>query len=70
MRILWGRFPRKMISSWVRSKRHKSCPNLTYGRSLKKSLKKYDADIENWHVLSLDRNGWTEVINNIPLVYE
>ena len=47
MRMLWYRLPRKMISSWVCSKRPKGCPNLTYGRYLKKSLKKANVGIEN-----------------------
>ena len=66
----WDLLPRKMISSTVGSERPKGCPNLTYGQFLKKSLKKADVDIENWHVLSLDRDGWRDIINNIPLVYE
>ena len=69
MRMSWDRLPRKVISFWIRSKRPKGCPNLTYGRSPKKSLKKADVDTENWFVLSLDCDGWTNVINNIPLVY-
>ena len=27
IRMPWDRFPRKMISSWVRSKRPKGCPS-------------------------------------------
>ena len=42
MRMLWDRLPRKMIL-----KRPKCYPNLTCGRSLKKSLKKADVDIKN-----------------------
>ena len=34
------RLPRQMISSWVRSKRPKGCPNLNYGRSRKEFFKK------------------------------
>ena len=67
----WDRFPRKMISSWVCSKRPKGYyPNLVYGRSLKKTLNKTDVDTENWHVLFLDRDEWRDIINDIPLVYE
>lgn len=48
---------RKIISSWVCSKRPKSSPNLTYGRSPNKSLKKTDVDNKNCQVLSLDCDG-------------
>ena len=65
MRMPWNRLPRKVMSSWVRSKRPRGCPNLTYGRSLKKSLKKADIDIENWDILALDRDRWRNVIHNI-----
>ena len=37
------------------SKRPKGYPNLTYDRSLQ---------------MSLDRDGWRDIINNIPLVFE
>ena len=40
MRIPWDRLPRKMISSWVRSKSPEGCSDLTYGRFLEKSWKK------------------------------
>ena len=70
MHMPWDRLPRKMISPWVCSKKPKVCPNLTYGGSVKKSLKKSYVDIENWHVLSLDRDGWRDIIDNTPLVYE
>ena len=56
MRIPWDRLPRKMISSWVRSKSPEGCSDLNYGRSLEKSWKKADFDIENWRVLFLDRD--------------
>lgn len=42
MRMPQDRLPRKMIL-----KRPKGYPNLTCGRSLKKSLKKADVDIKN-----------------------
>ena len=70
MRMPWDYLPRKVISSWIRSKRPKGYPNLTYGWSQKKSLEKADINSENWHVLFLDHDGWRDVINNIPLVYE
>ena len=68
---MWrDRFPRKMISSRICSKRPKCCPKLTYGWSLKKCLKKADVDTENWHVLLLDCDGWRDVINNMLWCYQ
>ena len=69
MRMPWDRLPRKMITSWVRSKRPFGCPKLTYGRSLKKSLNKAGVETENWYNLSLDRDGWRNIIDNVPLIY-
>ena len=62
--------PIKMISSRICSKRPKCCPKLTYGWSLKKSLKKADVDTENWHVFPLDWYAWRDVINNILWCYQ
>ena len=39
-RISYDRLPRKMLSSWVPSKRPKGAPEFTYGRGLFKALEK------------------------------
>ena len=70
MRMPWNRLPNKMISSWVRAKRPRGCPSLTYGRSLKKSLLKAGVELENWTVLCQDRAGWRNIINSIPSRYQ
>ena len=70
MRMPWNRLPNKMISSWVRAKRPRGCPSLTYGRSLKKSLLKAGVEMENWTVLCQDRAGWRNIINSIPSRYQ
>ena len=43
-RMPYRRLPRKMLSSWVRSKRPRGAPQFTYGRMLRKSLKKADTE--------------------------
>ena len=55
IRMPWSRLPRKMLSSWVRSKRPIGAPKFTYGRSLYKALKKADIDVDFWHELAMDR---------------
>ena len=55
-RILWNHLPRKMLTSWVCFPRPRGCPKMTYGRSLKKSLKKSEMNIETWQELALDRS--------------
>ena len=62
--------PRKMISSRICSKRPKCCPKLTYGWSLKISLKKAYVHTENWHVLPLNWDAWRDVINNVLWCYQ
>ena len=58
VRMPWNRLPRKLLSCWVRSKRPRGCPKYTYGRSLKKCLRKADIDPETWHVTALNRSKW------------
>ena len=57
------RLPRKMLSCWVNNKRPRGAPQMTYGRSLKKSLKKAKIPSTNWHELAQDRAKWRELIN-------
>ena len=40
---------------------------MIYGRSLKKSLKTSEMNIETWHQLALDRSAWKNVIENLKL---
>ena len=63
----WNRLPRKMLTSWIRSPRPRTCPKMTYGRSLKKSLKNSEINIETWHKLALDRSAWKNVIENLKV---
>ena len=58
---------RKMLTSWVHCPRPRGCPKMTYGCSLKKSLKMYEINIETWHKLALDRSAWKDVIENLKV---
>ena len=67
-RMPWNRLPRKMLTSWVRSPRPRSCPKMTYGRLLKKSFKRSsEINIETCHKLALDRSGWKNIIENLKV---
>jgi hypothetical protein len=52
------RLPRKMLSSWVRAKRPRGAPQLTYGRMLRKSMKKLQIDPMTWGATAQDRVKW------------
>ena len=60
-----NRLPRKMISSWVSAKRPRGSPEMTYGRSFYKALKKANITKENWFDLAMDRDKWRDAYNNI-----
>ena len=64
-RMPWSRLPRKMMSSWVRSKRPRGAPRYTYGRSLFKTLKKAGIDAKQWHVLANDKLRWRNIVNSL-----
>ena len=66
-RMPWNSLPRKMYTSWVRSPRPRGCPKMTYGRSLKKSLKKSEINIETLHEHALDRSAWKNAIENLKV---
>ena len=57
-RMPMSRLPRKIPSSWTCSKRPKGAPQMTYGRSLNKALKKADIPNNFWHRLAQDRSAW------------
>ena len=57
-RMNYDRLPRKMLSSWVYSKRPKGAPEFTYGRGIFKCLKKCEIEKSNWFCYALDRMKW------------
>ena len=59
------RLPRRMLSSWVRSKRPKGAPHMTYGRSVHKSLAWLNIDMrgDEWPKRAADRVAWRAAIN-------
>ena len=60
-RMEFHRLPRRMLSSWVNHRRPRGSPNMTYGRAVKKALKKFG--IENdWMMLVADRERWKQAL--------
>lgn len=64
-RMDFTRFPRKMLSSWVPSKRPVGAPEYTYGRGLYKALKKAGIDKSSWFDLAIDKSEWRKIISDI-----
>ena len=59
-RMPWNRLPRKMLSSRARSPGPRGCPKMTYGRSLKKSLKKSEINMARtcFGSLCMEKCNW------------
>ena len=64
-RMEMDRLPRKMLSSWVNEKRPRGSPEMTYGRSLMKALKRANVDTNDWYEMAKDRNVWKNVIDSV-----
>ena len=61
-RMSFNQLPRKMLSSWVRSKRPRGAPQMTYGRTIKRLLKCANIEVDSWHILAADRLSWKKTI--------
>ena len=59
-RMPFHRLPRKMLSSWVRAKRPRGSPQFTYGRMLRKAMKKVGIDTQRWNILASNRELWKD----------
>ena len=63
-RMPLDRMPRKLLTSWVEHARPVGCPQMTWGRALKKALKSHDlpTDFSEWSELAADRRVWQQRI--------
>ena len=61
-RMPFDRLPRRMLSSWVSSTRPRGAPRMTYGRSIRKALKKFKIGLDSWPELAADRAAWRAAI--------
>ena len=64
-RMDWSRLPRKMLTCWVREPRPRGCPEFTYGRGLRKALKKANVALNSWTRTASNRSNWRKVIQAI-----
>ena len=58
------RLPRKMLTSWVPSKRPRGAPNFTYGRGIYKCLRKVGLSKNDWYQKALNRLDWRRIISS------
>ncbi len=56
--------PRKLLTGWVEHARPIGCPQMTWGRTLNKTLKNYDlqTNFGQWSTLAADRRVWQQRI--------
>jgi hypothetical protein len=57
------RAPRKILTSWVDNPRPLGCPQMNWGRPLKKALQSNDLPTEfvKWLEIAVDQNQWRAV---------
>jgi hypothetical protein len=60
------RAPRKILTSWVDNPRPFGCPQMNWGRTLRKVLQSYDLPIEfvKWREMAADRNQWRAICSS------
>ena len=61
-RMDFDRLPRRMLSCWAPSRRPTGAPKMTYGRTLRKGLKKFDIELDSWTQLAADRALWSKTL--------
>jgi hypothetical protein len=54
------RAPRKILTGWVDNPQPLRCPQMNWGRALKKALQSYDLPTEfvKWREMAADQNQW------------
>ncbi len=62
-RMPLNRLPRMLLTGWVANPRPLGCPQMTWGRTLKKALssKGLPTDFTAWSQLAADRNAWRHI---------
>ena len=62
-RMPMSRAPRQLLTGWVAHKRPIGCPQMTWGRTLKKALVRNNlpGDSKTWSSLAADREHWRSV---------
>jgi hypothetical protein len=64
-RMPMSRLPRKLLTGFVAHSRPTGCPDMTWGRSLKKALKSNDLPTEfgEWTAIAKDRVQWRAAVH-------
>jgi hypothetical protein len=59
-RMPMTRAPRQLLTGWVAHSRPNGCPEMTWGRTLKKALKckGLPANFKEWRAIAEDRSEW------------
>ena len=62
-RMPMSRAPRQLLTGWVAHKRPIGCPQMTWGRTIKKALVRNNlpGDFKAWSSLAADREHWRSV---------
>ena len=63
------RAPRQLLTGWVAHSRQNGCPEMTWGRTLKKALKcKGPPDnFKEWRAIAEDRSEWRSRTHSKPM---
>ena len=54
--------PTTKEDAWVRYKRPRGVPQMTYGQTIKRLLKCANIEVDSWHILAADRLSWKKTI--------
>ena len=67
-RMPMSRMPRQLLTGWVAHPRPIGCPEMTFGRTLKKALKRNDlpTDFAAWSAIARDRSRWRLLTHSTP----
>ena len=67
-RMPMSRAPRQLLAGWVAHPRPIGCPEMNFGRTLKKALIRNDlpTDIETWSTIARDRQRWRLLTHSTP----
>jgi len=63
------RAPRQLLTGWVAHSRPDGCPEMTWGRTLKKALKckGLPANFKEWRAIAEDRSEWRSRTYSKPM---
>ena len=63
------RAPRQLLTGWVAHSRPNGCPEITWGRTLKKALKckRLPVNFKEWRAIAEDRSEWRSRTYSKPI---